>query len=334
MKQKLLPAAAAATLMFGTAPLTGSAEVSTKDLEENYLGVLDWTEEDFNNYLEENHNKSLDDFNSVEELEKEIGPVISDDLANGDLSDGNILTLMKKYNMNEEQLAAFLKENDNKDNIHFIGDLENEFADQGMAPGEENTESDSNNSNDQKSNDDNSSDNEQKDENKASEGENNQNNANDQQNADNNEAVDPSKLEQVYLEPLGWTKDQFNDYVEENYQKGLDDFDSFEDLQSTVGPVLTDENKQELLGEHGMTEDELNNLLKQYGEKPSDYHFVKELEEAINYYTSDEVNNAGTENGAEMPETATDSMGGILIGMSAVLLGGAMLIFRRKERQQ
>ncbi len=50
-------------------------------------------------------------------------------------------------------------------------------------------------------------------------------------------AIDEVELEDAYLEPLGWTAVEFNDYVVAEYDMAVADFADFAELESTVGPV-------------------------------------------------------------------------------------------------
>ncbi|WP_156889857.1 hypothetical protein [Planococcus lenghuensis] len=49
--------------------------------------------------------------------------------------------------------------------------------------------------------------------------------------------IDEAELQTAYLEPLGWTAVEFNDYVVAEYDMAIADFADFAELESTVGPV-------------------------------------------------------------------------------------------------
>ncbi|WP_198038654.1 hypothetical protein [Planococcus lenghuensis] len=50
-------------------------------------------------------------------------------------------------------------------------------------------------------------------------------------------AIDEVELEDEYLDPLGWTAVEFEDYVVAEYDMALADFADFAELEETVGPV-------------------------------------------------------------------------------------------------
>ncbi len=122
----------ATSIAFGTTPMAAGA-VNVSDANENYAGVLDWTEEEWNTYLQENHGTTLEDYETAEDLENEVGEAVNpDELANGNFDDTNVLEMMEKYNMSSEDLANFLNTYDNLENIHFIGDLEAALQSEGV----------------------------------------------------------------------------------------------------------------------------------------------------------------------------------------------------------
>ncbi|AQQ52274.1 hypothetical protein [Planococcus lenghuensis] len=49
--------------------------------------------------------------------------------------------------------------------------------------------------------------------------------------------IDPVEFEDEYLEPLGWTAVEFNDYTVAEYDTAVADFADFAELETTVGPV-------------------------------------------------------------------------------------------------
>ncbi|WP_088005640.1 hypothetical protein [Indiicoccus explosivorum] len=50
-------------------------------------------------------------------------------------------------------------------------------------------------------------------------------------------AIDRGRLEEVYLGPLEWTPEEFNDYTVEEFDMNIADFADFDELESMVGPV-------------------------------------------------------------------------------------------------
>ncbi|MBP3953521.1 processed acidic surface protein [Bacillus suaedae] len=312
MRKQFFLYSVVATLTFGSTAITAQA-IEPDEASEHFPAVIDWSETDWNSYLDENYGTSLNDYDTVLELEADIGPPV--DLAalgNADTSDPNVLDLIEKYDMSTEELVIFLDSYDNVENIYFLADLENALEQDGFVLVEdgENTEEPVNEP--------------------ATEEEQPEQDTEEPTSEQESEyAFDMTQLENVYLTPLGWTQEEFSTYVEDNYDKPLSDFESFEALESTVGPVLTDENLQDLLNSYGLSPEEYRQLLADYGEVPEDYYFVYELTETLDYYTSDEADNADTETGAEMPETATNSVLMTMIGLGAAATG-ACIFFRRR----
>ncbi|MCA1041234.1 processed acidic surface protein [Bacillus infantis] len=318
MKKQIMTAAVASTLALGTAPHFAGA-VEYDEVKDQYPALTGWTEEDWNNYLEENYGTSLADYDTVGDLEGDLGePIDLDSIANGDRGDQNILDIMEKYDLDSAGLVALLDQYENRDNIYFAGDLENALLEEGYEP--VNITDEETDGTDESGE---STEPEKTDE--TIEG-----TVNNKPDSDENDDVFMSRVEETYLEPLGWSVDEFNTYLNDNYDMSLDDFDQLEDLVAKVGPVLTDENEMELIEEYGLTEDEYKSLLEEYGETPEDYQFLYELGDALRYYTSESPNNAETEKGAEMPETASDSLSYALLGVGVAMLGGMMLAARRK----
>ncbi|MGD6903304.1 processed acidic surface protein [Bacillus infantis] len=321
MKKQIMTAAVASTLALGTAPHFAGA-VEYDEVKDQYPALTGWTEEDWNNYLEENYGTSLADYDTVGDLEGDLGePIDLDSIANGDRGDQNILDIMEKYDLDSAGLVAMLDQYENRDNIYFAGDLENALLDEGYEP--INITDEETDGSDESDESDESTEPEKTDE--TIEG-----TVNNKPDSDENDDVFMSRVEETYLEPLGWSEEEFNTYLNDNYDMTLDDFDQLEDLVAKVGPVLTDENEMELIQEYGLTEEEYKSLLEEYGETPEDYQFLYELGDALRYYTSESPGNAETEKGAEMPETASDSLSYTLLGVGAAMLGGMMLAARRK----
>ena len=289
MKKHIIPFAVASALTI--APLSAGA-LEYNVVKGNYPELSSWTESDWNDYLDKNHGSSLTDYDTVDELEGDIGePVDVNSLADGN-PDKNLLDLMEKYNMDTNELTSFLDKNENKDNIHFIGDLENALEGDGYQPINEEA-------------------------------------GNNQTDESGTNGMDQAKLEETYLVPLGWSLDEFNNYLNENYDMDVNDFDLFEDLEAEVGPLLTEENELELIKEYDLTPEGYSTLLGEYGETPEDYVFLYDLRDSLEYYTSGQPNDAQTQKGAEMPDTATNSLAYVLLGLGLVVLGGITLKTRK-----
>ncbi|WP_226669672.1 processed acidic surface protein [Metabacillus litoralis] len=310
MKKKVIPFAVVSTLVF--APLSAGA-VEYKEVKEQYPAVTSWTEVDWNNYLEENYGSQLDDYDNMNELKADIGePIDINQLADGNL-DQNILDIIERYNMDTNQLVAFLEEYDNRDNIHFVGDLVKSLDEEWTVNENDSTNNDGDVAS-ENNNEDNASDN---------------SNANGANEPAETETLDEALLEETYLVPLGWTVDEFNQYLVDNYDTDLNDYTLFEDLVSQVGPLITDENERELIEKYGLTPVEYEVLLAEYGERPDDYYFLYDLRESLDYYNSDQPEEAATEKGGDMPDTATNSLTNALLGVGLFMLGGITLRARK-----
>ncbi|MFD1030244.1 processed acidic surface protein [Metaplanococcus flavidus] len=347
MKKQIIPYAVVATLTFSSATMTAQA-IEPDEASANFPTVVDWSETDWNIYLEENFGTTLDDYDTVTELEADIGPPVNlSTLGNADLSDPNVLDIMERYNLTAEELILFLDAYDNVEDIYFLGDLEGALEEEGFevvdvdepatdedqdqGADEPATDEDQDQGTDEPATDE---DQDQGTDEPATDEDQDQGTDEPATDEEPEYAFDMSQLEEVYLTPLGWTLDEFSGYVEDNYDMSLTDFESFEELENTVGPVLNDERLQDILDSYGLTPEEYRELLADYGETPEDYNFVYELEEALDYYTSEEAANADTETGGEMPETATDSLLMTLVGVGAAAAGAFMLYRRRPQGER
>jgi hypothetical protein len=175
--------------------------------------------------------------------------------------------------------------------------------------------------------------------------------------------IDMDLVDENYLTPLEWTEDEFNNYLGDTYDMELADFADFEDLEATVGPLIDDITLDNLLSDYGLDEAGLDQILENNGETLDDYYFIYDLESTLdenmpvsgdqsaedeaaagtvdsgtnNGDGNDASNNNGevtkeTENGAEMPVTATSAIENIMIGMGVALIGAAALIGRRTRQ--
>ncbi|WP_088008246.1 processed acidic surface protein, partial [Indiicoccus explosivorum] len=144
--------------------------------------------------------------------------------------------------------------------------------------------------------------------------------------------LDMALVEETYLTPYGWTEDEFNAYLMENYDMELADFNDFAELEATVGPLLDDENLSTVLYEYDLTEDEYNTFLEENGFAEEDFVFVADLEWALEDAGFTVVNEV---DGEQMPDTATNSVQNMLIGTGIALLGAAAFFTsRRREGEQ
>ncbi|WP_216828504.1 processed acidic surface protein [Alkalihalobacterium elongatum] len=97
--------------------------------------------------------------------------------------------------------------------------------------------------------------------------------------------INEEAIEQ-YLSPIGWTASNLESYLQNYFDMSIDDFATFEDLKEWVGTPITAENRQALLDQYNMSLDELDILLTEYGDSLGDYHFLEDLEAAIDFYTT------------------------------------------------
>ncbi|MDZ5711413.1 processed acidic surface protein [Jeotgalibacillus haloalkalitolerans] len=89
-------------------------------------------------------------------------------------------------------------------------------------------------------------------------------------------AVDQGELD-TYLAEIQWTEDELDTYLE-YYGYRISDFESFEELEDFLGPVITEESLQELLDAYGLTREELDEIMALYGETVEDYLFIDDIE--------------------------------------------------------
>lgn len=90
----------------------------------------------------------------------------------------------------------------------------------------------------------------------------------------------------AYLAEIRMTEDELKEYMD-YYDLTLKDFESVEDLRDTFGPIVTPETLQELLDDYEMTEEEVTNILIDYGEMEEGetilgtFHFIYDIEDII-----------------------------------------------------
>lgn len=295
---KLLPAALATTLAFGAAPFAVSANVNFDTLGENFPATADWTEDNWNTYLGDNFGTDLTDYESNEQLMADLGDPVDINAWISDQSDANILDAMERYDISSEQLAQILENNDYRDNIHFIGDLENVLETEGFtevnAPAvteEPVTE--------EEPIDDELADAEVYDDTVV----------------DGEEAVEEATSDTTTEEPTTTTEEPTTTTEETTTDQGL-----------------TDENLSSTLYMYGLTEDDYLVFLEENGYAEGDFSTVGELESALEDAGYTVVNAV---DGEEMPDTATNSVQNALIGTGIALLGAAAFFTtRRREGKQ
>ncbi|MFF2590379.1 processed acidic surface protein [Peribacillus butanolivorans] len=90
----------------------------------------------------------------------------------------------------------------------------------------------------------------------------------------------------AYLTEIRMTQVELEDYLA-YYDLTLDELESVAELRDTLGPTVTPETLQNLLNEYEMTEEELTDLLIEYGELEEGesiidtFHFIYDIEDLI-----------------------------------------------------
>jgi processed acidic surface protein len=94
--------------------------------------------------------------------------------------------------------------------------------------------------------------------------------------------VNEGHLEQ-YLSTLNWTQGELEEYLA-TLDSSIDAFQSLEELKAFVGPSITNNNLNDLLGKYNMTHNDLETLLAEYGETLDDYKFIDDLEIDVQFF--------------------------------------------------
>jgi processed acidic surface protein len=94
--------------------------------------------------------------------------------------------------------------------------------------------------------------------------------------------IDQQELDQ-YLQSIGWTTEDLNDYLAD-FDMTLADFATLDELKEMLGTPITPDHLQELLARYNLTQEELEALLGQFGETPQDYTFIEDLDMAVDFY--------------------------------------------------
>ncbi|KMK78217.1 processed acidic surface protein [Alkalihalobacillus pseudalcaliphilus] len=294
--------------MTTTIPLYANAAVNETELNA-FLKELEWTKEQLVSYLDIEWEHTLDDFESVEELRDWLSPVIDEEILQQILdeygiSESYLLQFLKEQNktlahfkfyddlfyylsdtleIDEQQLAEFLNElNWTEEDLeeylatwgmsiyefstvgqikNFLGDLLNEenldelLSDYGWTRAQLDA----------------------------------------QLKADGLTLaefkfyddlkeymysfleIDVEELA-TYLQSIGLTRDEFDNYLWYQYELTVDDFRTLEELQDFLGELLTEENLVNLLDDYEITRDELDELLAEYGFTIEDFIFYDDLD--------------------------------------------------------
>ncbi|AQQ55461.1 processed acidic surface protein [Planococcus lenghuensis] len=292
-------------------------EVDPVLLEDTYLTPLGWTAAEFDDYLMDEYDMGIADFESFDVLETTVGPFIDvneliTDVEDGTVDDAGVVGLMDEYGLDAAETEEFLNGIEDPDAINFYADLEDELVAAGY--------SDINGEDDENGTDGEATDEEVVEEETTKDGE------------VIEEGLDMAIVEEMYLTPFGWTEDDFNTYLMDNYDMELADFTDFAELEATVGPLLDDETLSATLYEYDLTEDDFNTFLEDNGYTEDDFVFVADLEWALEDADFTVVNEV---EGEEMPDTATNAVQNALIGTGIALLGAAaFFVSRRREGEQ
>ncbi|SDZ97436.1 processed acidic surface protein [Thalassobacillus cyri] len=90
-------------------------------------------------------------------------------------------------------------------------------------------------------------------------------------------AINQGELDR-YLTEIQWTEEELETYLWEYYDLVINDFEAIEELKEFLGPIITEESLQELLDTYGLTREELDEILADYGETVDDYTFIDDIE--------------------------------------------------------
>lgn len=94
--------------------------------------------------------------------------------------------------------------------------------------------------------------------------------------------VNETELQQ-YLVTNNWSKEELIDYLQ-FYDLVIADFDSWAELQDFLGTLITTENLNDLFGEYGIDQSDLEILLAEYGETIDDYKFIEDLDLDVEFF--------------------------------------------------
>lgn len=97
-------------------------------------------------------------------------------------------------------------------------------------------------------------------------------------------AAPPANQLNQYLTKIGWTNQQLMDYIN-YYEIPFDKIHSMEELQNVLGTPIDSQNYQSVLMKHGLSDQELQNLLKQFGHSKNQYKFVEDLNSSVDFFS-------------------------------------------------
>jgi processed acidic surface protein len=96
-------------------------------------------------------------------------------------------------------------------------------------------------------------------------------------------AAPPENELNQYLAQIGWTKQQLMDYLN-YYEIPLDELSSVADLKDVMGTPINDQNYHKLLTKYNLSDQELKNLLSQFGDSLENYTFIEDLNTSVDFY--------------------------------------------------
>ncbi|MBT2696791.1 processed acidic surface protein [Bacillus sp. ISL-40] len=114
--KRLLSVLLAVTLTLGLIPITAFAQIDSQDQEfQNFLQEIGMSEDEFLTYLEDIHDFTLADFDSVSELKDYLGPLVDE---------SNLQDLLDEFELTKQELEDMLAENSTSlDEYIFYDDL-------------------------------------------------------------------------------------------------------------------------------------------------------------------------------------------------------------------
>lgn len=96
-------------------------------------------------------------------------------------------------------------------------------------------------------------------------------------------AINQDELD-VYLIEIGLTQEKLEEQLLMHHFMELVDFESVTELRDYLGPVINDENLQQLLDEYELTLEELSSILEEYGETLEDYAFINDIAFMVDFH--------------------------------------------------
>lgn len=101
------------------------------------------------------------------------------------------------------------------------------------------------------------------------------------------DATPKEKEVDIYLDEIGWTREDLNNYFR-FYEVTLEDFRDINHLREELGTPINEDNLHRMLVRYDLTKEELEILLSKVGEKVQDYTFLEDLEIAVDFYMTHE----------------------------------------------